>query len=128
MRLSFQAFSDSVSSFAADAALAIAQHAGPAPEDLELVRRMALAELKTSRDADKAQGEVKTALEQLQGEDIRNLGSSLSVFFKKIYTDILILCKKFSKESKGYTSHTPSKRLKDSVVVFRKDRVMIESS
>ena len=85
MRLSFQAFSDSVSSFAADAALAIAQHAGPAPEDLELVRRMALAELKTSRD--KAQGEVKRALEQLQGEDIRNLGSSLSVYlrlFKKI--------------------------------------------
>lgn len=75
MRLSFQAFSDSVSSFATDAALAIAQHAGPAPEDLELVRRMALAELKTSRD--KAQGEVKRALEQLQGEDIRNESQAL---------------------------------------------------
>ena len=48
MRLSFQAFSDNVSSFAADAARAIAQHAGPAPEDLELVRRMALAELRVN--------------------------------------------------------------------------------
>ena len=89
MRLSFQAFSDNVSSFAADAARAIAQHAGPSPEDLELVRRMALAELRTSRD--KAQGELKTALEQLQGEDIRNLGTS-SVDFQKIRRSTVRSC------------------------------------
>ena len=76
MRLSFQAFSDNLPSFAADAARAIGQHEGP--EDLELVRRLALTELKTLRTAEAK--DLKGALEQMQKEEIQRL------FYRKYFS------------------------------------------
>jgi len=73
MRLSFQAFSDNLPSFAADAARAIGQHEGP--EDLELVRRLALTELKTLRTAEAK--DLKGALEQMQKEEIQKESQAL---------------------------------------------------
>lgn len=79
MRLSFQAFSDNVSSFAADAAATIAQHRGPAAgEDLERVRRMALAELKAGCVAEAK--ELKAQLEELRSEDVEILGAGPRFF------------------------------------------------
>ena len=70
MRLSFQAFSDTLPSFAFDCAQAIGGHRSA--EDVERVRRMCLAELGTKGDAK----ELKMAIKELRNEDLENLGKN----------------------------------------------------
>ena len=82
MRLSFQAFSDNLPSFAADAARAIGQHEGP--EDLELVRCLALTELKTLRTAEAK--DLKGALEQMQKEEIQRLSCRKYFFVRGTFS------------------------------------------
>ncbi|CAK9023390.1 unnamed protein product [Durusdinium trenchii] len=81
VRFSFQAFSDNLPRFATDAALAIGRHTGPAAEQLEVVRRMALAELTKGAAkgaaARRAEAELKSFLKQLRIEDVQQESQAL---------------------------------------------------
>ena len=74
MRLCFQGYSDNLTRFAPDAARAIVAHQGPSDEDLEVVRSLALAELKKGADSQK---ELLACLEEMQGARIHEEAQGL---------------------------------------------------
>lgn len=72
MRLCFQGFCDNLPSFATDVAAAIGAHSGPTNGDeLELVRRLALAELQTGKTRRDGASDLRSCLQQIKIGDIQ---------------------------------------------------------
>ncbi|CAJ1399109.1 unnamed protein product [Effrenium voratum] len=78
MRLCFQGFCDNLPSFATDVAAAIGAHSGPTNGDeLELVRRLALAELQTGKTRRDGASDLRSCLQQIKIGDIQKEAKAL---------------------------------------------------